>query len=292
VAEGDAPTAREVRKLLGNAARTRRVTLLLPAHQVLRPKVELPAAAAENLAEVLAFEMDRFTPFPAEDVLFDFRVKGTDPEMERLTVDLVVARQADVSAAMLGARTMGLDPNRVAPPQAPAGFNLLPPERRRRGGRVLPSLIGAATVATLVLGAAAVWLDYQRKQQTLEIYEARLARLRAETGEAGRMQAQVSDLLKLSNTLVERKRAQPPMVEVLNDATRRLPDDHYLISFAVRKGTVQMAGYSGDPSSLLRLVEDSDLFSGARFAAPVTMDPRVGEERFNMIADIAREAPK
>jgi len=39
----------------------------------------------------------------------------------------------------------------------------------------------------------------------------------------------------------------------------------------------------------LGLLEQSELFSEARFAAPVTLDPRVGKERFNMVATVARE---
>jgi general secretion pathway protein L len=79
------------------------------------------------------------------------------------------------------------------------------------------------------------------------------------------------------------------MVEILDEVTRRLPDEHWLISYSFRNGTVRLAGYSNDPSSVLRLLEQSSLFSEARFAAPVTMDPRIGKERFNMVATVARE---
>ncbi|WP_146906984.1 hypothetical protein [Arenimonas daejeonensis] len=46
------------------------VWLLLPASQVLRRTLSLPAAAEPRLREVLAFELDRQTPFSADQVSY------------------------------------------------------------------------------------------------------------------------------------------------------------------------------------------------------------------------------
>jgi general secretion pathway protein L len=288
------------RKLLrrGRAA-SGHVTLRLPAGQVLRPSVEVPIAAAENLREVLAFEMDRHTPFSSDEVLFDFRVAGSDAELQRLNVEVLVARKRDVDAALALAATMGLSPDRVTGPAADRitgvgaleaeTFNLLPEAERPRPSRLLPRLVAAMAVVTLVLAGVTTGLWFEREQATLERLEARVAELRATTGETGRLEEKVAHLLAVSGYLAGQKRNRPQMVEILDEVTRRLPDEHWLISYSFRDGTVRLAGYSDDPSSVLRLLEQSGLFSEARFAAPVTMDPRIGKERFNMVATVARE---
>ncbi|MCW5582256.1 MAG: general secretion pathway protein GspL, partial [Luteimonas sp.] len=48
--------------------------LLLPAQAVLRRRLTLPLAAADRLREVLGFEIDRQTPFAADDVSYDARM--------------------------------------------------------------------------------------------------------------------------------------------------------------------------------------------------------------------------
>jgi len=266
------------------------VTLRLPAGQVLRPNIEVPVAAAENLREVLAFEMDRHTPFSADEVLFDFRAAGSDAELQRLNVEVLVARKRDVDAALALAATMGLSPDRVTGPEAGAEtFNLLPQAERPRPSRLVPRLVAAMAVVTLVLAGVALGLWFARQQETLERLEARVAELRATTGETGRLEEKVAHLLAVSGYLAGEKRLRPQMVEILDEVTRRLPDEHWLISYSLRDGTVRLAGYSDDPSSVLRLLEQSGLFSEARFAAPVTMDPRIGKERFNLVATVARE---
>ncbi len=283
--------AKAARKLLRyDQASAGQVTLRLPAGQVLRPKVEVPIAAAENLREVLAFEMDRHTPFSADEVLFDFRVAGSDAGLQRLSIEVLVARKRDVDAAVAVAGAMGLSPNRVTGPAAKQEtFNLLPMAQRARPGRLVPRLVAAMAVVTLVLAGVTLDLWFERKQSMLERIEARVAELRATTGETGRLEEKVVHLLAVSGYLAEQKRRRPQMVEILDEVTQRLPDGHWLISFSLRDGRVRLAGYSDDPSGVLLMLEQSGLFSEAQFAAPVTMDPRIGKERFNMVATVARE---
>jgi general secretion pathway protein L len=279
--------------LLRDHASIGHIALRLPADRVLMPKVELPIAAAENLREALAFEMDRHTPFSAEDVLFDFRVIGSDAELERMQIELLVVRKHDIDEALALAASMGLSPDCVAGPPADGPeaetFNLLSEAERPRPSRLVPRLVATIAVLTLVLGGVAIGLEYDRKQKTLALYEAHVAELRATTGETGRLEEKAERLLAVSGYLVEKKQRQVQMVEILDELTRRLPDEHYLISYSFRDGAVQLAGYSDDPSSVLRLLEESELFSQVRFAAPVTMDPRIGKERFNVGATVARE---
>ena len=79
--------------------------LELPAERVLQRTVDLPLAAAENLREVLGFEMDRHTPFKAEDVAFDYHIVSTDRQTKRLLVDLTVAPRIEEVAAKFYGRT-------------------------------------------------------------------------------------------------------------------------------------------------------------------------------------------
>ena len=63
-----------------------RVRVRLPMQQALRTTVTLPQAAEENLSEVLGFELDRRTPFRAEDVHFAHCIEQRDPETRLLKV--------------------------------------------------------------------------------------------------------------------------------------------------------------------------------------------------------------
>ena len=65
------------------------VVLRVPAAQALRRTLSLPPAAAENLRQVLTFDMDRQTPFSADQVYFDFLVGARPSSSSPLDVELV-----------------------------------------------------------------------------------------------------------------------------------------------------------------------------------------------------------
>jgi general secretion pathway protein L len=66
---------------------TGRATVLrLGEEDVLGKSVSLPLAAERELDQVLAFEMDRETPFKAEELYWNHRIEGTDRKNGRLSV--------------------------------------------------------------------------------------------------------------------------------------------------------------------------------------------------------------
>src|SRR5690606_2837701 len=74
--EHDAPAADALARLLTPSGRARPRGRLLPAGVALRRGRVLPAAAGARLRDVVGFEIDRQTPFAADEVAFDARVLG------------------------------------------------------------------------------------------------------------------------------------------------------------------------------------------------------------------------
>ena len=52
------------------------VVLVVPKQWVIVKSAALPAAAGETLGQVVSYELDRFTPFSAEEACYDFLVSG------------------------------------------------------------------------------------------------------------------------------------------------------------------------------------------------------------------------
>ena len=67
-----------------------------------------------------------------------------------------------------------------------------------------------------------------------------------------------------------------------------MPDDSWLLQFTVRGGELRLAGYSDDPSNLIRLLDASPNLTDVGFGAPVTRDQRIGKDRFNLTAKIRK----
>jgi general secretion pathway protein L len=266
------------------------IILRLPAAQVLRRRVELPLAAAENLREVLGFELDRLTPFKSADAAYDYRVVATDREAQRLTVDLAAAPLALVEEAVRVAEALGVAPDRVGIADGldsgTAQINLLSAPSDGGGRFLRRATLALAALFCLLLAATVLW-PLHREREELAGLEARLQRSRAEATAADRLRAQLAEAMDRKSFLVQRRQATPLAVAVLKDLTERLADDTWLVQLHVGGGQVMLSGYAPAAAALVPALEDSDLLSDVRFGSPVMPDARVGRERFNLSAKIA-----
>jgi len=272
------------------------------SERTLRRTIALPAAAEDNLRQVLAFEMDRQTPFKADQVYFDYRVRARAAADRNLQVELTVVprSQLDQELAVLqgsGAQLDGVDCWSAGSGSARTGLNLLPPERRLKRRNL-------ALRMNLALGAAALVLLVTVMLQSLANREAALAAMTQEVEKAQNEAKQVMQLRKTledtigsANFLNRRKHEQPLMVALLNDLTKRLPDDTYLERLSVdEKNRIEMQGLSSDASRLIALLQKSDVFTNPSVQGTIQPDPRTKKDRFNItlefraLADAADKA--
>lgn len=273
--------------------RQMRVSLQLPPERALRKVVDLPAAAEENLREVLAFEMDRLTPFPAEAVYYDVRVLSRDAETKRIKVELMVLPRAAADPMVEQLRLMGLPPDALTlPRRRPDGgtgtwrLSLAGPGGGRRRLISLPTLLFALAAALLIAG---LYVSLDRVRRQAEILDQEVAAARKEAEEGRRLQEQIEKLSGEGDFIVERKRARPPVVEVLNDLSRVLPDDTWLYRLRLMGEELQVFGYAPNASAMIGLIENAPVFSNAQFRAPLTRDQRVEAEQFHVAFRVARE---
>jgi len=126
--------ASQVEARLGPSRAERPRWLLLPAGQVLRRRITLPATATDRLRAVVAHELDRQTPFRADQVSYDCRVLAVDATSKMAQVELLVLPKdrLDAALAALGPLAVGLSGVDALDAQGvPLRCNLLPAERRR-----------------------------------------------------------------------------------------------------------------------------------------------------------------
>ncbi|MEW5726270.1 MAG: PilN domain-containing protein [Pseudomonadota bacterium] len=277
---------RELARVLGGV-----VVLRLPPGRALWRQVTLPAAAEDNLRQVLAFEMDRQTPWPASDVAFDCRVAARDPARKRIEAEMLVAPRAVVDEVLDLARAWGVVPDAIdAETPSAAAFDLSPPGSRRRRDWV--GRLAVAGVALAAAGAvAAMLVGIDRRLDAAEEVRAQVAALEDRARQAAELRSRLDRLDTEALFLARRKAAAPPMVAVIDELTRVLPDSAWIGQLEVADGEVVVTGWSPSASEVVRRMEEAALFRRAEFRSPLVQDPRLGVERFHVAARLAGGAP-
>jgi len=243
----------------------------------------MPAIAEPNLRQALFFEIERQTPFRAEDVYFDYHVLARRPESKRLIVELVAAPRADVDAILRQARDWGLQPSIVdvvaRNSQSGIGINLLRSDAvsaRWSSPRVASALIA------ILLVVAVLYVPVNQ----LRVEDDSLAALVTVESEKAKQvlakRAELDENLRAARFLRERKQNLPRELAVLNELTKALPNNTWLNRLSQTKEGVKISGYSAAASELIPRIDSVPLFKNPTFSSPIVQDSEKKLERFDI----------
>lgn len=279
----------EKRHLAGAVASRKVVTCIrLRPDQSLRAIIELPIAAEQNLTEVISFELDRHTPFRADQVYFASRVLERNSDDRLLRVEIALALRSTISELLATTRAFGLRPERVDIADDDgvhaASANLLPAEANSVPP-VLAKLVNVLVAGSVVLMAAAVYVPIDRVHRRVDLLRSEL-KVAAQSVE---LKSRIDNLVKERRFLVERKLRMPTVSRLLYATTHILPDDTWLTKWSLNGDEVEIAGVTRSAAGLIGLLERSAVFRDANFRSPVIRDPVSGGERFDIATQVRGE---
>jgi general secretion pathway protein L len=284
----------EMQQFLASSLRGNRsaeyVVIRLPADQALRSQMLLPAAAARNLDQVVAFEFERHTPFRREDVYFTHRVLRRDTALRRLHIELTSVPRAVVEDALRLAQQIGLRVEGVevaGTEAAPAvSANLLPEDQRRARRRISDLALGGSMVLALSLAIVAVAIPLIQATSAERALSRRVDEAKRQAEASLQLQKEIDAEALDSSFLIVRRHQTPTVSELLDALTRLVPDDTWLTDLKVTASSVQLTGYANSATTLLRLLDTTAGFSEAAFGSSVTQDPKLNREQFFITAKI------
>lgn len=261
-----------------------RVVLALDPARVLRRRLRLPMAARDTLVESVGYDLDRRTPFRADQVYYGVVPLGVDAAAGEIEVELELVRREDAGRLVAVLRAAGLEVDRIE--TRPDGPDLLPAGERAVPGLLYPRLTALAGGLVLVLAWAAWWLPLSRVEAEAAATRQLERVARAEALEVDRLREEVARIANRQADLFRRKGGEPMLIGLLAEVTQALPDTAFLIEFGYDGREVTLSGYADRASNAIGWIEGAEHLSGARFLAPVTQDQRIGRERFTLAAGL------
>jgi len=272
------------------------LVLRLPAEQALQKVIFLPVAVQENLQQVVGFELDRYTPFTADQVYFSLVVLG-DTGYGQLQVLLIVVPKTHLDEQLKFLQDLDVQPHRVDYqlaandfPQIRHRYNLLPDRYRQRGSRLSQSadwlLSGLLILLALAILIWPVWME----GQAVESLKKSIEQLEKQNRVVDAQQSEIDALHAETQNLIDIKRQSPALLAVLNELSKLLNDETWLTHMQFSGQHIQIQGQSPAASALIGVLERSEFFSNVSFVSPLTQDKITGRERFQISMDITMPA--
>lgn len=283
------PTGEQEQRLARILTRIKRIHLSLPTSELLYTRLRLPAATAANLGDVLAFEMDRHTPFQAQQVYFGYRILDREKDGSFILVGLLLIPKAQLDPRLAELGELGIHPTGLRAAELPES-PVIPLNFTKSTGlskiQRLRTFNGMLILVMLLLVIATPLYQRQARIDALNA-ELEVPKIRAE--KAAHQKQQLEALQANRQFLVKAKAATPSALMLLDELTRLLPDHTWLNRFELKQGSLQIWGESASASELIGLMEESPLFHDVHFNAPIINNPTTGKDRFTIGARFGEE---
>jgi general secretion pathway protein L len=264
-------------KTLSLLARSSVDVRLAPSHFIFR-SLELPQGARQFLEGVVRSQIDRLTPWSANEAAFGWS-EPTDVGNGQIAVTVAATARSLVAPIARAAMRARADQVRMATWIGEGRTHAIPVFAQEIGGGNGGRGLQRGLAASLALSALAfavslgAWLVVGGGDDSrIADLQNRIAERRAEL--MNRRGPAAEEALK---ALQARKWASPSAAITLEALSKTLPDDAHLTELRIEGGKVQIAGSATDVPALIRLIEQSQQFTQATFFAPTVRGPNGGE---------------
>ncbi len=267
-------------------ARPSATVLRLAPDQLLERAVTLPLAAERDLARVLGYEMDRLTPFRADEVFFSASVAGRDRARAQLRMRLFLVPRAAVAPLLSLLREAGAPPPEIETTDETGALRAIP--LRTASARSGRRLAGALGVLCVALAMAAIVVPFARQSAASAAIDRQIAALRPRVDAAEVLRRRIANATSRGGALAAQQAQAGDVLAMLAAVTDRLPDGTFLTAFTLHQGRLTLRGQSRAAAPLIASLAADPRIRDPGFAAPVTRAPRGDADLFSITARVAR----
>jgi general secretion pathway protein L len=288
----------------------RDVRILVDAAHALQKSVAYPAAVEENLAAVIVNDLDRQTPFMAEQIYLAHRVERRYEAADgvtKLDVELTIVLRRVVAPLLERVRAAGgaVYSVVIAGNAGGALIELLPPAERRsrRLSRLQKvNLLLLAALVLLIVAAISV-PTLQRRVAVLELTPM-VEKARSEAEATRKIEAEYQRLSQEYQLASSKKHQAFAAIDIIEELTRLSPDTTWLQSLEMKSPPggskanrsvreVQLIGEAAAASKMIELLEQSPLLQNTTQRAQTTRGSQPNTERFQIATELKpRQLPE
>jgi len=272
-----------------------RVLYLLNEGDCLIRTVALPTAALSDLESVLTFEMDKYVPYPANEVVFDYQIEKVQEGMEKTPVKLAVVHKKTIdrvykNISSKGINLAGIDINvgQTEQPQA-LGVNLLDPKLRKQKDWTLLRFNLILAVMAIALLVFVMYNSIHNKEQKLESLSVEVDELKKQARTARALETLLADSIQAANFLNTQRGFSPQIMSMVTELTGNIPENTYLTRIMINEERIEMVGQSDNANALVPILNNSSQWYTPQVSGQILPDPRTGKEKFTIKADLKRQ---
>jgi general secretion pathway protein L len=273
-----------LRAVLGPVLRTP-LRLRLPGGILLQRDVMLPIAAEFAPDQVLQYELDRLTPFRAEEVFWSYRVMQRDRVQGRLHLRLTLAPREVLAPLLEALGRAGAVPSLLEARPSPGGAWRRIELGAAARGRPQP-MRRAALALCAGLALAVVVTPFVRQSLALSAIQARIDGLAPAMAEAAGLRRHLAAASAGGDVMQAARQRLGDPLQAIAAVTEALPDDTWLTDLTLHQRRLTMDGQSAAAVRLIARLSSEPAIRNPAFIAPVTRSDGGRADQFSIGAEL------
>jgi general secretion pathway protein L len=259
------------------------IGIRLPRSAYLVRHLQLPAAARRDFDRILKLDLERATPFRQNDIYSDYVIDSRADHDGKVAVQQVVVKRQVLDPLLEELSSTGIkvdfadcwdDDKKQRLP-----INLIKSQRAELATTSYARLALILAAGIAILACSAILIGLNQYESALRQLEAETESARARALTVNRSLSEIDAALTEVTALRRLRAARPPMIRILDELTRLLPDSTWVNHLRIEGDTVEVTIVAQATDALLPLLAGSPMFATAELAAPVTFDRSGQSER-------------
>lgn len=261
------------------------VIIRLPKKYCLCKRLNLPKVDKADIRAVLQNQIDRLTPYKADQVYFDYRIIEERNTQDQCLIDFYILPRNKCAGLIdiLKEHNISVD-SLLYESDLGAGQNInflspldcQPKKRGQKSDHLGKIGVLAALVATVYL------LPLGYNHYRIGVLTDEIAAIASKAKASAKVKNSYEKLRREARFLVNKKKARPLTVQLINEVSQLLKDDTWLDQLTLKSDSLQLFGYSSSASKVLNVLEQSSLFQDSHFMAAVVHQKKFDAERFHI----------
>lgn len=261
------------------------VIIRLPKKYCLCKRLKLPKVDKADIRAVLQNQIDRLTPYKADQVYFDYRIIEEKNTQDQRLIDLYILPRNKCAGLIDILKDQNISVDSLlyeSDMGAGQNINFLSPldYQSKKRGRLSDHRRKIGVLAALVATVYLLPLGYNHYR--IGVLTDEIAAIASKAKASAKVKNSYEKLKREALFLVNKKKERPLTVQLINEVSQLLKDDTWLDQLTLKSDTLQLFGYSSSASKVLNVLEQSILFQDAHFMAAVVHQKKFDAERFHI----------
>lgn len=219
---------------------------------VLQREIHVPEAAENDLHRWLEFELDRYTPFPTEAIVWSGSVRAHDPAHRQIVVELAFLPRAQIQPVVSALLEARITVTRIVSVSTAGSTPAIELAQGRKQRRQVERCVDALALGCCgLLTVAAAILPFILQANSRAHVENRILDLRPLAAEVDRLRHDVTRDISAASALAEARQQLGSPLRYLTLLSAALPDDTYITMLSAHQHTVMINGRSAHAAGLV-----------------------------------------